>query len=89
MSLIIGRQTPMAAALLVTKAVQPSAIARYTSVGRLRGAGFIVTHSPTRGNPLHVSVFPPNDQHGPKEWDGPMAKLFKECFTVETGEVNQ
>ncbi|BFU47885.1 hypothetical protein [Krasilnikovia sp. MM14-A1004] len=81
MSLILGRQTPMAAALLVTKTVQPGAAARYTTVGRLRAVGFEVRHSPTPGNPLHVSVYPPSDSEGFKEWDDAMASTFDQCFT--------
>lgn len=81
MSMIIGRQDPLAAALLVTKAAQAWARARYTTVGRLRSFRFEVIHSPTRGNPLHVSVFPPSGAHGPEEWDEAMAKAFAECFT--------
>ncbi|GGM32945.1 hypothetical protein GCM10011608_16780 [Micromonospora sonchi] len=85
MSLIIGRQSKMAVALLVTKAAPPWATARYTTVGALRQAGFEVVHSPTRGNPLHVSVFPPSGPHGPAEWDDAMATSFDKCFTESTG----
>ncbi|NMO56568.1 hypothetical protein HH310_36015 [Actinoplanes sp. TBRC 11911] len=81
MSLILGRQTPMAAALLVTKTAPPWAAARYTTVGQLRKADFDVQHSPTRGNALHVSVFPPSDAQGLKEWDQAMASSFDQCFT--------
>lgn len=85
MSLIIGRQSKMACALLVTKAAPPWAMARYTTAGALRAAGFQVVHSPTRGNPLHVSVFPPTGPHGPAEWDDSMAMRFDKCFTESTG----
>jgi hypothetical protein len=81
MSLIIGRQEPLAAALLVTKSAGPWAQARFTTVRRLRANRFVVVHSPTKGNPLHVSVFPPSGAHGPDEWDEAMAKAFSECFT--------
>ncbi|MDP9798769.1 hypothetical protein J2S43_007281 [Catenuloplanes nepalensis] len=83
MSLILGRQTPMAAALLVTKTAAPWAHARYTTVGKLRRAAFEVRHSPTKGNALHVSVFPPTDPQGPREWDGAMASAFDQCFTSD------
>src|SRR6476469_7936749 len=69
MSLILGRQTALVAALLVTRTVVPLAAVRYTTVGRLSGEGFQVRHSPTRGNPLHVSVALPSGQHGPVGWD--------------------
>lgn len=82
MSLILGRQTAMAAALLVTKTVTSAARARHTTVGALRRAHFVVLHSPTRGNPLHVSVFPPAGIEGPAEWDAAMAKDFEQCFTL-------
>lgn len=80
MSLTIGRQTPMAVALLVTKTVPAGARARYTTAGALRTAGFIVEHSPTKGNALHVSVFPPKGVE-PREWDLTMANAFAQCFT--------
>ncbi|GIG85139.1 hypothetical protein Pen02_00750 [Plantactinospora endophytica] len=81
LSLILGRQTAMAAALLVTKTVPPVAAARYTTAGALRRRGFVVKHSPTKGSPLHVSVFPPQGEVGPVEWDTSLAKAFDECFT--------
>jgi hypothetical protein len=88
MSLIIGRQDSLAASLLVTKSAVPWASARYTTVGQLRRQRFEVVHSPTRGNPLHVSVLPPAGLHGPEEWDEPMAKAFRGCFT-DPKEVRQ
>jgi hypothetical protein len=88
MSLILGRQTSLAAALLVTKTHTPWALARYTTVGTLRSKNFVVRHSPTKGNPLHVSVMAPASGYGPLEWDEPMAKLFDSCFTGPQGGGN-
>jgi hypothetical protein len=85
MSLIMGRQTAMAAALLVTKTVPPCAAARWTTAGQLRAQGFVVLHSPTKGNPLHVSVFPPGGPQEPIEWEDTLANRFHQCFTVDKG----
>lgn len=84
MSLIIGEVSAEQASLLVTKMVQPFADRRLTTAGRLRECDFRVVHSPTRGNPLHVSVFPPEiAPDEPAEWDRAMAELFDQCFTDE------
>lgn len=54
-----------------------------TTVGRLRERGFLVEHSPTRGNPLHVSVFAPSFEATgePVPWDDVVAVRFNACFT--------
>jgi len=84
MSLIFGDVDALAASLLVTKIVQPGAVRRVTTAGRLRACNFTVVHSPTKGNRLHVSVFPPEDVPGePAVWDEAMAKAFNGCFTDE------
>jgi hypothetical protein len=90
LSLILGRQMPMAAALLVTKTAPTWALVRYTTVGSLRAADFRVEHSPTKGNPLHVSVYPPGGPHGPLDWDTAMAVAFDKCFTGrEGGDIDE
>lgn len=81
MSLLLGRQTERAAALLITRDAQTPAAVRYTSAGALRNAGFEVVHSPTRGNPLHISVFPPPGPRGPVQWNDTLAATFDRCFT--------
>lgn len=84
MSLIIGEIDAAAASLLVTKMFQVGADRRVTTAGRLRERNFRVVHSPTRGNPLHVSAFPPDVTPGePAEWDEAMAEAFNACFTEE------
>jgi hypothetical protein len=75
--MILGEVDASAAAMLVTKRLTPGATVRVTSVARLREAGFRVAHSPTRGNPLHVSVYSPDDT----EWGDDLAKRFNSCFT--------
>lgn len=77
MSMILGEVDAAAASMLVTKHLAPGATVRVTSVAELAAAGFRVAHSPTRGNPLHVSVFPP--AHA--DWDDDLAKRFNACFT--------
>lgn len=81
-SLILGDVDASAASVLVTKYLTPSAMTRATTVGALRRVGFVVVHSPTRGNRLHVSVFPPSLESGDLiEWDDEVAKRFNACFT--------
>ena len=85
MSMILGEVDSTAAAMLITKHLAPGADRRVTTVGRLRREGFVVVHSPTRGNPLHVSVYAPLDEksgeHG--EWESDVARRFNACFTEE------
>jgi hypothetical protein len=83
-SLILGDVDASAASVLVTKYLTPYAMTRATTVGALRGAGFAVVHSPTRGNRLHVSVYPPLLATGERaEWDDELAKRFNACFTEQ------
>lgn len=85
LSLILGNVDADAASMLVTKTLAHFRTRRTTSVGALRDADFIVEHSPTKGNPLHVSVYPPRLPSGaPAEWSATwgvaLAKLFDDCF---------
>jgi hypothetical protein len=60
-SLLEGRLEPSeAAALVLRRAAPPYATVRYTTVGRLRLEGFIVTRTPTRRVPNHISVTVPS-----------------------------
>ncbi len=87
MSLIWGALDAGPAALLVTRMIPIWADSRTTTAVRLRNRNFRVVHSPTRGNPLHVSVFPPDLAEGePAEWDDAMAEQFNQCFTEEDAE---
>ena len=85
MSMILGEVDSIAAAMLITKHLTPGADRRVTTVGRLRREGFVVIHSPTRGNPLHVSVYAPVDEKSGEysEWDSDVARRFNACFTEE------
>jgi hypothetical protein len=49
---------------------------RYARVGDLREHGFEVTHSPSQGNTLHVSV------RYPGAWDDKVAGIFTGCFSA-------
>lgn len=90
LSLLLGRLKAMMAALMVTKTVPSGARARYTTVGALRACGFIVKHSPTKGNSIHVSVYPPQGDLGPLEWDAALAETFDKCFSADdSGGPNQ
>lgn len=83
MSMILGEVDATAAAMLITKHLAPGADRRVTTVGRLRREGFVVIHSPTRGNPLHVSVYAPRDEKSGEylEWGQDVARRFNACFT--------
>jgi hypothetical protein len=82
LSMILGEVDVPGAAVLVTRYLAPTAVARVTSAGRLRAAGFRVIHSPTKTNRLHVSIYPPLTTTGePAEWDSEPANRFNACFT--------
>jgi hypothetical protein len=53
---------------------QPSSGARYSTVGKLREAGFTVLHTPTRENPDHGSVYAKGD------WTPQCGQAFNACF---------
>lgn len=75
------------AALIVTRMIPIWADSRTTTAVHLRNRNFRVVHSPTRGNRLHVSVFPPDLAEGePAEWDDAMAEQFNQCFAEEDAE---
>lgn len=85
-SMILGEVDATAASVLVTKSIQRAADQRVTTVGRLQQASFRVVHSPTHGNPLHVSVFPPSDGSGQAaDWGDELAREFRMCFTEDKG----
>jgi hypothetical protein len=52
---------------------------RWTTVGILRSAGFVVTAKPTQGNPNHVVVSLASGD----AWGNQHATRFEECFTED------
>jgi hypothetical protein len=50
---------------------------RWTTVGRLRGSGFVVIPRPTQGNPNHVVVSAGKGS----TWTPDDAERFNQCFT--------
>ena len=73
--------------MLVVKYMSPYAVARVTTVGALRRAGFEVIHSPSKTNRLHVSVYPPVLASGDRaEWDDELASRFNACFTESSSK---
>lgn len=60
LSMLLGAMSAQAAAALVvgpTRAIELRGhLVRYVRIGRLRAAGFIVEHTPSRRIPQHVSV---------------------------------
>lgn len=83
LSLILGRQSARDVGLFVRRHSSPKDRARYTTVGLLRLANFTVRHTPSPGNPLHVSVELPGE--GP--WDESLETEFDKCFTAVSEEV--
>jgi predicted fused transcriptional regulator/phosphomethylpyrimidine kinase len=76
-SLIMGRVTAEEASLLVRGRPsfdKASDRVRYTSVVRLRAAGFRVRHTPSQRNPRHVSVSRPGI------WSSDVCGAFDMCF---------
>jgi hypothetical protein len=82
-SMILGEVDATAASVLITKHLAPGAERRVTTVGRLCRERFVVIHSSTRGNPLHVSVYAPRDEKSGEhvDWDQDVAGRFNACFT--------
>lgn len=85
LSLILGKVDRRAAATLITKCWRSTAAVRHTTAGQLRRRGFLVRHTPSPENRLHVSVWPPMQGREPIEWDNDLAKVFDECFTEPQG----
>jgi hypothetical protein len=85
-SLILGDVDASAASMLFVKYLTQQAMTRVTTAGALRRAGFVVVHSPSKTNRLHVSVFPPLATADQAEWDDELANRFNACFTEAGGE---
>jgi hypothetical protein len=79
-SLILGWVDAQAAAMLVTRAPSAFAMVRHATARDLRARGFVVRHTPSRTNHLHVSVSAPVRDREPVEWDDALALLFDQCL---------
>jgi hypothetical protein len=55
---------------------------RYTTVGRLRQAGFVPRHKPNRLNPNHIVVV--HETEG-TDWNDEVVLAFTMCFDREPG----
>lgn len=75
-SLILGRLSPAEASRIVRRSLAPAPFdgVRYATAGKLRAAGFVVMHTPSRMNPNHVSV------SRTTEWGANEESAFDECF---------
>lgn len=79
MSLLSGRLTVEQAKASISGAlIRTSDGVRYTSVGTLRSAGFVVVHTPTASNPRHVSVRANSD------WTASHQEAFDAAFSTPT-----
>jgi hypothetical protein len=75
-SMLFGRLTiAEAVALVARRGVLPGDGVRFTIARCLREAGFVVTSTPSKAIPQHVSVT------RAEEWDDEAAKRFTECLT--------
>ncbi len=76
--MLAGRLSPDEAARIVSR--RPGAVSgegvRYTTVGRLRMAGFEVKATPTRRIKEHMSVI----MEGSQPWTDAVAARFDSCF---------
>ena len=52
---------------------------RHCTAGALRNAGFVVTHTPSRMNPDHISVTLPD---GAAQWDDGQANGLEMTFAI-------
>jgi hypothetical protein len=83
-SLMLGRVDPLAAAMLVTRTPSSFAVVRHCTAGGLRSRGFVVRHTPSPTNGLHVSVLAPVIGPAPAVWDDRLASLFDEALAEES-----
>jgi hypothetical protein len=78
-SLLLGRLTVEQAKSSISGAViRTSDGVRYTTVGALRHAGFVVAHTPTAGNPRHVSA------RANSVWTAAHQEAFDAVFSAPT-----
>lgn len=75
MSVQIGRLTPVEMVeVLMGRSPRPHDAVGHTTAGKLREAGFVVTHTPRRFNPGHATVGFPGD------WADDVTELWHDCF---------
>lgn len=77
LSAMLGKVTPAEARKPVRRvgALTEDDGVRYARVGDLRKRGFIVTHTPSRGNTDHVSI------RYPGAWDDDISRAFDESWS--------
>jgi hypothetical protein len=83
---MLGRVDPLAAAMLVTRTPSVFAVVRHCTAGGLRSRGFVVRHTPSPTNGLHVSVSAPAGGPSAAVWDDRLADLFDEALAGEFAE---
>lgn len=75
MSLQLGKLTPAQVHRRISlKPLTGDEGVRHARVGDLRSQGFVVKHTPHRGNTEHVSICYPST------WDDEVAGKFRSCF---------
>jgi hypothetical protein len=83
-SMIAGRRTVVDAVGLIAshRAIKPDDAVRYFTVGVLREADYVVSHTPTGRNPDHVSVSAP-EGHNAKDWWESQGEPMLELHTLD------
>lgn len=78
MSVQIGRLSPaeMVEVMMPWRSPRPHDAVRHASVRRLREAGFIVRHTPSRLQPNHATVEFPTD------WTDDVTEAWHDCFSA-------
>ncbi len=79
MSVQLGRLTPAEMVeLMMGRSPRPHDAVRHTTAGKLREAGFVITHAPTRFHPEHATV------EFPGEWTQDVVESWHDCFGPPT-----
>lgn len=84
-SVIVGRVDSQTASKLVRGYEHEHSCVRFSTVGTLEDAGFVVTHEPSNRNPDHATVHRPDMLAD--DWSEEVCLHFEECF--EEGQINE
>ena len=88
--MIRGKLDPPEAAkyVIVNKAQQQAAGARYGRARHLRSGGFLVVHTSSKANKLHLSIVRPCEEHEGQyatDWSPQLREDFDRCFNRSDG----
>lgn len=82
LSMLVGKMTVKEALSYIAshKTVSPNDSVRYFQVGALRERDYVITHTPSRKNPYHISVSAPEGCDPRKWWSSegePMLEILR------------